>query len=129
MRSEDAPPYILVGIGYPSDSPYAGMLLRAREYTYPPYPKFDVNAGYRTSEMWRALNLYHFLRALKPVSQPPPFGSIGPHQPVEARAHPRACILSLLVAPAGPECQSAWRTCPVVLAPIHAGNLGLRSRV
>ena len=58
MRSEDAPPYILVGIGYPSDSPFAGMLLRAREYTYPPYPKFDINAGYRSSEKWRALSLY-----------------------------------------------------------------------
>jgi uncharacterized protein len=34
----DAPPFILVGIGYPGDSPYAGGILRARDFTAPPYP-------------------------------------------------------------------------------------------
>ena len=37
-----APPFILVGIGYPGDSPHAGMLLRARDFTVPPYPPFDL---------------------------------------------------------------------------------------
>ncbi len=31
--------FILVGIGYPSDSPQAGALLRARDLTFPGYPK------------------------------------------------------------------------------------------
>jgi predicted alpha/beta superfamily hydrolase len=38
----DAPPFILVSIGYPSDCPYAGRLLRCREFTFPPYPNLDV---------------------------------------------------------------------------------------
>lgn len=42
MFAHDAPPFILVGIGYPGDSPYAGSLLRARDFTFPPYPDGEV---------------------------------------------------------------------------------------
>lgn len=38
MSPGDAPPFILVSIGWPGDSPHAGALLRAREFSYPPYP-------------------------------------------------------------------------------------------
>ena len=38
MTADDAPPFILVGVGYPSDFPHAGMILRARDLTAPPYP-------------------------------------------------------------------------------------------
>lgn len=41
MSEHDAPPFILVGIGYPSDFPHAGMMLRVRDQTAPPYPKWD----------------------------------------------------------------------------------------
>ena len=34
----DVPRFILVGIGYPSDMPFAGTLLRARDLTFPQYP-------------------------------------------------------------------------------------------
>src|SRR2546421_739356 len=34
------PRFILVGIGYPSDCPLAGLVLRARDLTCPSYPKF-----------------------------------------------------------------------------------------
>jgi len=44
ISADDAPGFILVGIGYPSDSPFAGGLLRAREYSFPPYPEFNVKA-------------------------------------------------------------------------------------
>lgn len=37
----EAPPFLLVGIGYPSNSPFAGMTLRCRDLTFPPYPVFD----------------------------------------------------------------------------------------
>lgn len=40
MSTQDAPPYILVGIGYPGESPHAGMTLRARDFTALPYPKW-----------------------------------------------------------------------------------------
>jgi uncharacterized protein len=33
----EAPRFILVGIGYPSDSPVAGLALRARDFTFPGY--------------------------------------------------------------------------------------------
>lgn len=39
------PRFILVGIGYPSDSPFAGSLLRARDMTFPHYPRLDTNPG------------------------------------------------------------------------------------
>jgi len=39
QKSEsDAPRFILVGIGYPSDCPVAGNVLRARDLTFPGYP-------------------------------------------------------------------------------------------
>jgi hypothetical protein len=41
--TRDAPRYLLVGIGYPSDSPVAGYQLRARDMTFPGYPEFAVN--------------------------------------------------------------------------------------
>jgi len=40
MSELDSPPYILVGIGYPSDSPLAGIKLRVRDFTFPPYPQW-----------------------------------------------------------------------------------------
>lgn len=40
-HERDAPPYILVGIAYPSDSPRGGVLLRARDLTFEGYPAFD----------------------------------------------------------------------------------------
>jgi predicted alpha/beta superfamily hydrolase len=44
MAAEDAPPYILVGIGYPGDTPHAGSRLRGRDFTAPPYPNYDRDA-------------------------------------------------------------------------------------
>lgn len=44
QMAQEAPPFILVGIGYPSDSPYAGFILRCRDLTFPPYPEFDVKS-------------------------------------------------------------------------------------
>jgi predicted alpha/beta superfamily hydrolase len=41
MAADDAPPFILVGIGYPSDAPHAAMRLRIRDFTALPYPRFD----------------------------------------------------------------------------------------
>jgi len=40
--AHDAPRFILVGIGYPSDSPLAGTLLRARDLTFPGYPRLST---------------------------------------------------------------------------------------
>lgn len=34
--------FILVGIGYPGDCPYAGALLRGRDYMFPGYPELKV---------------------------------------------------------------------------------------
>jgi uncharacterized protein len=43
QRSQhDAPRFILVGIGYPNDSPFAGAVLRVRDLTFPMYPKLSV---------------------------------------------------------------------------------------
>ncbi|WP_116808516.1 alpha/beta hydrolase [Steroidobacter cummioxidans] len=41
MSARDAPRFILVGIGYPSDCPRAGALLRGRDLTFPGYPKLN----------------------------------------------------------------------------------------
>jgi len=41
--AHDAPRFILVGIGYPEDSPLAGAVLRARDLTFPNYPKLSFN--------------------------------------------------------------------------------------
>jgi predicted alpha/beta superfamily hydrolase len=38
-----APRYILVGIGYPSDCPLAGDVLRVRDMTFPGYPKLKTD--------------------------------------------------------------------------------------
>jgi uncharacterized protein len=38
----DAPRFILIGIGYPSDSPFAGSVLRLRDLTFPGEPKFST---------------------------------------------------------------------------------------
>jgi predicted alpha/beta superfamily hydrolase len=38
----DAPRFILVGIGYPGDSPFAATLLRARDMTFPGYPELNL---------------------------------------------------------------------------------------
>jgi peptidyl-prolyl cis-trans isomerase A (cyclophilin A) len=38
----EAPRFILVGIGYPGDSPMAGAVLRGRDLTFPGYPKFRL---------------------------------------------------------------------------------------
>ena len=43
QRSDrDAPRFIVVGIGYPDDSPLAGAILRARDLTFPHYPKLSL---------------------------------------------------------------------------------------
>jgi predicted alpha/beta superfamily hydrolase len=44
-ESAAAPRFILVGIGYPSDTPLAGSALRARDLTFPGYPQLDVPRG------------------------------------------------------------------------------------
>jgi len=49
MSALDAPPYILVGVGYPSDAPHAGSVLRVRDFTAPPYPY------YSPEEVWAAI--------------------------------------------------------------------------
>ncbi len=41
MSELDSPPFILVGIGYPSDHPHAGYMLRIRDLTAPPWPKWE----------------------------------------------------------------------------------------
>jgi predicted alpha/beta superfamily hydrolase len=38
----DAPRFIVVGIGYPSGSPKAGVMLRCRDLTFPGYPRFST---------------------------------------------------------------------------------------
>jgi uncharacterized protein len=40
--ARDAPSFILVGIGYPSESPLAGQVLRARDMTFQGYPQFST---------------------------------------------------------------------------------------
>jgi predicted alpha/beta superfamily hydrolase len=37
------PRFILVGIGYPSESPNAGVMLRCRDMTFPGYPRLRMN--------------------------------------------------------------------------------------
>jgi predicted alpha/beta superfamily hydrolase len=39
------PPFLLVTIGYPSDSPYAGSILRMRDLTAAPFPRIDPRAS------------------------------------------------------------------------------------
>src|SRR5262245_35610560 len=39
IHERDAPRFILVGIGYPGDSPMASIRLRARDFTFPGYPE------------------------------------------------------------------------------------------
>jgi predicted alpha/beta superfamily hydrolase len=41
LGQADVPNFILVGISYASDFPHAGMYLRIRDYTAPPYPYWD----------------------------------------------------------------------------------------
>jgi len=41
----DAPRFILVGIGYPGDSPDAGAVLRARDFTFAGYPEVTSVQG------------------------------------------------------------------------------------
>lgn len=41
-NERDAPRFILVGIGYPGDSPAAGSALRARDLTFPGYPRIAI---------------------------------------------------------------------------------------
>jgi uncharacterized protein len=50
VSERDAPPFILVGIGYPTESPHAGRKLRARDFTFPPYPHVDMKAVPRVYE-------------------------------------------------------------------------------
>jgi predicted alpha/beta superfamily hydrolase len=39
--ARDAPRFVLVGIGYPSECPLAGSVLRVRDLTFPSYPKIS----------------------------------------------------------------------------------------
>src|SRR5258706_8738027 len=38
----DTPRFILVGVGYPSDCPRAGVVLRVRDLTFPGYPRLST---------------------------------------------------------------------------------------
>jgi len=42
QSERDARRFIVVGIGYPDDSPLAGAILRARDLTFPHYPKLSL---------------------------------------------------------------------------------------
>jgi uncharacterized protein len=42
LSGRDAPRFILVGISYPGDCPLAGALLRARDLTFPRYPRLST---------------------------------------------------------------------------------------
>jgi predicted alpha/beta superfamily hydrolase len=39
LNEQEAPPFMLVGIGYPGDAPHAGSYLRSRDFTFPGYPE------------------------------------------------------------------------------------------
>ncbi len=39
----DLPPFIVVGIGYPDECPLAGAVLRARDLTFPGYPRLSID--------------------------------------------------------------------------------------
>lgn len=41
QSSDDAPRFILIGIGYPGDCPRAGAILRGRDFTFPGYPRLS----------------------------------------------------------------------------------------
>src|SRR5687767_7794990 len=41
LSEEVAPRFLLVGIGYPSDSPWAGAILRGRDLTSPGFPRIS----------------------------------------------------------------------------------------
>ncbi len=41
MSELDSPPFILVGIGYPSENPHAAYALRLRDLTFPGWPKWE----------------------------------------------------------------------------------------
>jgi uncharacterized protein len=43
----DAPRFMLVGIGYPGDGPFAGSILRIRDLTFPGYPRFITSTPHR----------------------------------------------------------------------------------
>lgn len=62
MSAHDAPPFVLVGIGYPAESPHAGFLLRMRDFTYPPYqPTIRIRSlleTAKTSKDWPSADLY-----------------------------------------------------------------------
>jgi uncharacterized protein len=42
LSEGESPPFILVGIGYPTEFPHAGLRLRLRDFTAPPYPIWGV---------------------------------------------------------------------------------------
>lgn len=42
LSAAEFPRFILVGIGYPGDSPCTGVILRARDLTFPGYPSLDL---------------------------------------------------------------------------------------
>lgn len=42
LSSHHTPPFILVGISYPADNPYAGLILRARDLTFADYPQLGI---------------------------------------------------------------------------------------
>jgi uncharacterized protein len=42
---QTVPQFILVGIGYPEDSPIAGALLRVRDLTFPQHPRLNTKPG------------------------------------------------------------------------------------
>jgi uncharacterized protein len=49
----ESPPFILVAIGYPSDSPCAGTLLRGRDLTFPGCP--DYFSGLQVLSEWEGI--------------------------------------------------------------------------
>lgn len=50
MSEQDAPPFILVGIGYPGDSHHVSRQLRARDFMAPPAPACDMKSLRRVFE-------------------------------------------------------------------------------
>lgn len=51
IQAPDGLRYILVSIGYPSDSPAAGTSLRARDLTFPRYPRLALKQRYEDALM------------------------------------------------------------------------------
>jgi len=56
----DAPRFMVVGIGYPGDSPFAGSALRMRDLTFPGYP-LTSHSGAEDFQRFLAQELFTFI--------------------------------------------------------------------